>query len=133
MESTSLFHQSVQTGKVVAPSFTSVFDGDVWRVACTYKKKPLVTSHKQKRVAVNSLYGEILAIEGLVQKPSGKNSKKIFLDLGGTYTATIKCDKDGICAQLLFVYLGKTHSFTEHFDSIGSMDRFIKATCALYI
>jgi hypothetical protein len=133
MDATILYHQSVQMRKIAPLSLTTVSDGNLWTSTCNHNGKKYTASDKVKKQAINSLYAQVLESADIVQKPSGKDSKRLFLDSGGVYTVNACCNAEGLYATITLKHKGKTHAYNQLFDSIGSMDRFIKSSCTQFI
>lgn len=141
MSNTTVFHQIIQSGELEKPVFKVDRKDGIWTAACVFRDVYYLQTDPQLKVAKDKVYGAILADTEMQPKLAGSIAKRDLLDKGWIidFTATHKAGvvvadvtffspSDLGNSKIDFPLFTKRESFTG--DSIGSLDRFIKATCA---
>lgn len=132
MSNISTFHQILQTVEgVVPPTFVNKRVDDLWSASCTFNDVYYVATDHKLQMAKDKVYGQILADSNLQPMLAGSLAKRELVSLGYAIDIHAVVDVAGIQATIKFKsHIRAEQTYQEAFDSIGSMDRFIKSTCA---
>jgi len=141
MSNTTKFHQIVQSGELELPNFETKREDGLWIASCVFRDVYYLQTDPQLKNAKDKVYGAILTTTAMQPKLAGSVAKRDLLNKGWVIDFSATHKPNLVIADISFTPPQDSQESTEdalnsirheHFegDSIGSLDRFIKATCA---
>jgi hypothetical protein len=141
MSNTTVFHQIVQSSDIELPKFDTKREDGLWTASCVFRDVYYLQTDPQLKIAKDKVFGAILADTALQPKLAGSIAKRDLLDRGWTIEFNATLESNHVEADVLFTPPSNSSNSEESTnsevkkerfwgDSIGSLDRFIKSTCA---